>query len=212
MDRMTTVQKVASVVLFGTIGLAFLDVGVRPVVTRAYDYVRDRFADDERIRTRSREAILSQDVELLDRLVRSGKPTDRSQILCEAIGHGFVAGVETMLKSGVSPNVRCRAEPALHTAVGRDQLAVVKLLLTSGADVNALNPAGQSARYVASCNHPRRPAIDNVSARRAVSAYLRCAPRKPMVTLSTSHMVSASAHTAGIRVHPLTARIRGVGR
>ncbi len=80
------------------------------------------------------------------------KSGDLDQQLAEAIGEGDVRGVASLLEQGASAKARWGHQRrfALHWVTGkRDAEQLCRLLVSHGADANAMDMAGQTALHVA---------------------------------------------------------------
>lgn len=74
---------------------------------------------------------------------RRKKTVSKDREFLQAVGQQKYSYVKKMLKDGVDPNSSsCRLTTALHEAVRQDSIALVRLLVEAGADVNRQTSGG----------------------------------------------------------------------
>jgi hypothetical protein len=103
-----------------------------------------------------RAAALNNDLALVTAAIAAGANVetvgaDGLSVLYNAAGAGDVEVVDVLLQSGANPEAACPRTQfrPLHAAAQRGHAAVIRRLLAAGADVNAQNKRGKTARAVA---------------------------------------------------------------
>lgn len=77
------------------------------------------------------------------------KEWEQAEMLAYASSEGLAQNVRYLLSKGFDCNANYREEPMLLWAVQSGKLEIIKLLVDSGADTNAVNEDGHNALYIA---------------------------------------------------------------